>query len=524
MSATNGNGLADRLPPHNLDAERGALGSMLLDNETVPTVLAIVKADDFYRDAHQVIFRAIHELHDAGKPVDIITLVDELIRRDQFHAIGGDETMSTILSAVPHAANAKYYAGIVREKADSRALIEASDATLRDVYSLRFTAEELQERATGRIAEIDVAGETICREGRLAVTRAADVVATAIEWLWYQRIPLGKVSMITGDPGLGKSFVTMALAACVSRGGAWPDNPRERIPAGSVILFSAEDTPEDTIRPRLEAAGADLEKVYIVNFVVERDRREAEFSLKRHVQTLTRLILELADVRLVIIDPITAYLDGADENSSAEIRTILQPLIRLARDRNIALVMINHLNKSGGVKALYRASGSVAFVAVSRLVWFICKDPENPHRRLFLWAKGNLAPEIGGLAFQIVDQALQWEREPVKTTIEEALKVDETKGKAGRPAGSLAFAMQWVKAQLQPGPAVYSQLEDEAFDAGITRATLFRACKKLETVLGTKDAVKVIQLPAHLVDEVVPDFGPLPPPPSKGWRNEKPMF
>ncbi len=174
--------LIDRLPPQNIEAEQGVLGSILLDNDVLHDVVGLITVEDFYRNSHQVIFRAIRDLYDLGKAIDAITLADDLIRRDQLQAIGGDEVISQILNSVPHAANAKYYAGIVREKSVSRLLIDSATEILRDGYSNSFTAEQLLESAERKIfdiAEDQTKGDTV--EIRDVVTLAMDRIAARTE-------------------------------------------------------------------------------------------------------------------------------------------------------------------------------------------------------------------------------------------------------------------------------------------------------------------------------------------------------
>jgi hypothetical protein len=127
----------DKIPPQNLEAERSVLGSILLEPATLPEIIAILGSGDFYRDAHQVIFEAMVELHERGIPADSVSVPDELIRRDQFAKIGGDETLKEIVESVPHAANAKFYAGIVREKSIARQVVEAASLMLPDRLCLR---------------------------------------------------------------------------------------------------------------------------------------------------------------------------------------------------------------------------------------------------------------------------------------------------------------------------------------------------------------------------------------------------
>lgn len=151
--------LLDRLPPQNLEAEEGVLGSILLDNEVIHDVVSKLKVEDFYRDTHQTIYRAMRDLYDLGKPIDGLTLSDELVKRGELESVGGDEALSEIVESVPHAANARYYADIVRQKAISRRLIECANEILRDGYSNTFTAEALLEKAEQKVFEI--AGDQI---------------------------------------------------------------------------------------------------------------------------------------------------------------------------------------------------------------------------------------------------------------------------------------------------------------------------------------------------------------------------
>ena len=139
------------------------LGGILLDNEVLHDVVGFLNVEDFYRDAHQVIYRAIRDLYDLGKAVDAVTLADELTRRDQYKQIGGDEMLLEIANSVPHAANAKYHAEIVRQKSISRQLIQSATEIIRDGYSNLFTAQQLLETAEQKIftiAEDQIKGET----------------------------------------------------------------------------------------------------------------------------------------------------------------------------------------------------------------------------------------------------------------------------------------------------------------------------------------------------------------------------
>jgi replicative DNA helicase len=174
--------LGDRLPPQNIEAEQGVLGSILLENDVLHDVVPVLKVEDFYRDTHQVIYQVICDLYDLGKPIDALTLAEELIRRDQYRAIGGDDTLAEILHGVPHAANARYYADIVHQKSIQRQLIEAANEILREGYSNTFTAEDLLQAAERRIfniAEDQTQGDTFELSG--VVEKAMERIALRTE-------------------------------------------------------------------------------------------------------------------------------------------------------------------------------------------------------------------------------------------------------------------------------------------------------------------------------------------------------
>lgn len=171
-------GPTDRLPPQNLEAEQGVLGSVLLDNEMLHEVVPLLKMEDFYRDSHQTLYRTIRELYDLGQAVDSITLAEELTRRGEYERVGGDETLAQILASVPHAANGRYYAQIVKQKAVTRELIQAANEILREGYTNSHTSDELlemAERLVFSIAEDQSSGETV--ELKDVVTRAMDRIA-----------------------------------------------------------------------------------------------------------------------------------------------------------------------------------------------------------------------------------------------------------------------------------------------------------------------------------------------------------
>jgi hypothetical protein len=263
----------------------------------------------------------------------------------------------------------------------------------------------------------------------LDMCAAAKVAAQPVEWLWPQRIAIGKLALIAGVPGLGKSQVAAYLAACVTNNRPLPCGEGQA-PQGSVIILSAEDDAADTIRPRLDAAGADPRIVFIGTSVRRNDgggRRG--FNLQADLTLLESRIRELEDVKLIVIDPISSYLGRVDSHKNAEVRSVLEPLAALAARERVAVVAITHFSKGTALRAMDRVAGSIAFVAAARSAFMIARDPADPDRRLLITLKSNVAEDAGGLAFRvrgamtgnIATSMIEWEEARVAGSADEIL-------------------------------------------------------------------------------------------------------
>lgn len=323
--------------------------------------------------------------------------------------------------------------------------------------------------------------------GEIAYRRMSDIKAQPIRWLWPGVIARGKVSMIAGHPGLGKSQLALGIAATVSSGGRWPvDGACSEV--GSVLLLSAEDDAADTIRPRLEATNADLLRCYTLDAVRERkpDGKDVQrgFNLKTDLARLEALLVELGDVALIVIDPITAYLGGADSHKNAEIQALLAPLGELAARYGVAVVCVTHLNKGMNTEAIMRVTGSVGFVAVARAAYIVVRDVNDGTRRLFLPLKNNISGDQAGLAFTV--EALQlpseietsrvvWEDEPVHVNVDEAMASPDMNDERS----ATDDAIDWLRDILSVGSMKASAIFQQAGGAGFSEKVVRRAKKKL---------------------------------------------
>lgn len=350
------------------------------------------------------------------------------------------------------------------------------------------TADHVRELLDGsrRLAgHRKVNGE--CRQPFLRSRCIDRIEAKPMDWIWKGRIARGKVTWIAGHPGLGKSQASLSFAAVVSTGGTWPVD-RTRCEPGNVVLLSAEDDPADTIRPRLEAAGADLKRCHVLETVCDYDHDGAQYSRAFSLQTdlthLGALLSELGDVALVIIDPVSAYLGDTDSHKNAEVRALFAPLAELATKFDVAVLCIDHLSKSRNAEALMRVNGSVAFVATARAAWLVTRDPDQKERRLFLPLKNNFGNDQSGLAFGLEQYRLPsgietcrvvWEAEAVTVTADEALAPAEDPDERS----TLEEAKEFLRGLLADAPIPAKRVYAEGRGAGYSERTIRRAQQAL---------------------------------------------
>jgi len=311
-------------------------------------------------------------------------------------------------------------------------------------------------------------------------TTFSDIEPQDVDWLWYERIAIGKVTVIAGDPGLGKSLMTAALAAHISTGSAWPVD-HATCPVGDVLIMSAEDDPDDTIRPRLDAAGADVAHVHYIGLVNDFQQDgtayQRGFDLDNDLDLISRLVKEHPNTRLVIIDPVSAYLGRTDSHNNAQMRGLLAPLSAFATENGIAIVCVTHLNKGSGTNAMHRITGSLALVAAARASYLVTKDTDDPKRRLMLPMKNNLGDDQHGFAYSIAvaDNGapyILWEEGPVEVSADDALNnVEETE----EDTTALGEAKEWILAQLESGAVPSEEMLSKAKKDGIAIKTLRRA-------------------------------------------------
>lgn len=317
---------------------------------------------------------------------------------------------------------------------------------------------------------------------RTSVRAAGKFGASYTRWLWFPRVPIGKLSLIAGLPDDGKSLIGIDLAARVSSGRPMPLAAIGKLPQCGVWIHSSEDDPGDTIAPRLEAAGADLDRVMLTT--------DGDISLPEDLDAVEELVITY-ELRLIVIDPIESIISPElDAHSSKDVRTALNPLVALATRHGVAVVGIRHFNKDiRTTNAKVRGTGSLAYTALARSELMVGRHPDDEVVRVMAGIKNNIAPRFGAITFEI---------EPVATSV--VLLNDEFAAfnPPGQPGDKVLFPrIKWggvseVKASdILRGQASEGKLEGRASKSRDAERLILAALGERD---GSRVAGEVIEL------------------------------
>ena len=350
--------------------------------------------------------------------------------------------------------------------------------------------------------------------GAVELLHAADLKPEAIRWIWPGWLARGKLHVLAGAPGTGKTTLALDLAACVTSGRALPSGWRPKL--GAVIVWSGEDDPADTIVPRLLAAGADLARVRIVGEVLQ-DGQRCAFDPARDVQKLAAACAGIDNIALLIVDPLVSAVSG-DSHKNAEVRRGLAPLVELAARLDAALLGVTHFSKgTQGRDPLERVSGSLAFGALARVVLgTIREQTENPtaaRSMIVARAKSNIGPDGDGFryAFEQVElpkhlgvtaSRIAWGAALSGTA--SSLLSEPDKPKVAHP--DAADAGSFLRELLADEPLTTKDVKRAADDAGYSWRTVQRAMQKAG-VISKRQGVRLPALwsiPGHTIAPVAP--------------------
>jgi hypothetical protein len=418
-----------------------------------------------------------------------------------FLARAGDHPaiVRTIMTAIAKAAHSDRWQELARTAEDAA----KEHCAGRRAYGYPTLAETFGEDIARKVAEwldYDCRGETHDEQetasplATLTSARASTVAMRAIQWIWPGRFAVGKLGLLVGLPDEGKGQILCYVAATITNGDEWPCG-EGRAPKGRVILLTAEDDIADTVNPRLLAAGANLDEIEIIRMVHEKGR-DRMFNLVSDLDLLRRKVIEVGNVRMVLIDPVSAYLGvkKMDSFRTTDVRAVLGPVVGLATEMQVGFLGVMHFNKKVDVtNALLRISDSMAFGATSRHAYAVIDDPENK-RKLLVKAKNNLAPRNQkALAYdfgtrnvgsdpetkeEIWAPYVLWHPHPVDVTATEAMRAaNESKSPAARDD-----AKNFLENFLADGPKLKTEIEEAADANCISERTLRRAKSDLGIV------------------------------------------
>lgn len=301
----------------------------------------------------------------------------------------------------------------------------------------------------------------------LKLIHMEDVVSKEVEWLWYPYIPYGKITIIEGDPGEGKTTLVLMLAAALSKGLPLPCDDDKAYEPIHIIYQTAEDGIEDTIKPRLEKAGADCSMIRVI------DETDKELSMTD--DRLEQAIIETG-ARLIILDPIQAYIGATvDMHRANEIRPVLKHLGIIAEKHNCAIILIGHMNKASGSKSTYRGLGSIDIQATARSFLLVARLRDKPNIRIMAHDKSSLATAGDAIGFEMTEDNGMVCIGPYDITIDELLSGNEGRGKK-----KLDIAENFIKEYFGSNKVIPSnEIMMEAAKRSIKRNTLLSAKKKL---------------------------------------------
>ena len=314
--------------------------------------------------------------------------------------------------------------------------------------------------------------------GKAIMVCLADIAPEPVSYLWHPYIPVGKLTLMEGDPGGGKTWLALAIAAATTTGCRFPTEdgkPGQWREAASVIYISAEDGLADTLRPRLDAVGADVSKVFAITGAVDDEGKSVQWTMEKITELEVAIIQTSA--KLIIIDPVQAFLGAAvDMHRANEVRPKLAAIAALAERQRCAVVIIRHLAKAGAAKAIYRGMGSIDFTAAARSVLLVGPDSQNKEHRALVHIKSSLALAGPAQRYELTSEGFRWAGIS-NLTAADVLGMESTK----EDRSALEDAVEWLRDFLADGPKEFPVIDKAARRQDIKSRTLKRAKDELRT-------------------------------------------
>lgn len=320
----------------------------------------------------------------------------------------------------------------------------------------------------------------------LEIVRASDIEPKEVKWLWYPYIPFGKVTLLQGDPGDGKSKFMLSLAALLSKGEALPFADEEEREPITIIYQTTEDDADDTVVPRFNSAGGNGDNLIFI----KEDMKSLSFGDNR-----IREAIEKYNAKLLILDPMSSYIgESCSMNNANETRAEFNHLIAVAKETGCAIVIIAHMNKMKDSNPLYRTNGSIDIAGAARSILAIIRtaNKEAPAERYLVQVKSNLAPTGSAILFEVAESGVNFVSE-MEMTAEEAFS--SLAPKMGRPNETELRAKDFILEMLQDGEMLANDCEAKLEEAGFKKSTIKKAKKKAGVVSHKKGFLWYWSLP-----------------------------
>ena len=321
---------------------------------------------------------------------------------------------------------------------------------------------------------------------KLEITKASEVQVKSVEWLWYPYIPFGKVTLLQGDPGDGKSKLMLSIAALLSKGEPLPFTETEETEPMTIIYQTTEDDADDTVVPRFNSAGGNGENLIFI----KEDEKSLSFGDNRIAEAIERY-----HAKLLILDPMSSYIgENCSMNNANETRAEFNHLIAVAKNTGCAIVIIAHMNKMRDTNPLYRTNGSIDIAGAARSILAITRTPnkEAPAERYMVQVKSNLAPTGSAILFEVAEKGVDFISE-MEMTAEEAFQ--SLAPKMGRPNDKEIKAKEFLLEMLKDGEMLSSDCEERLEAAGFKKSTIKKAKKKAGVISKKKGFLWYWSLP-----------------------------
>lgn len=465
--------------------EESVVGGILVHPAKHDDVRALLRPADFSHPALRAIFEAMGELASSSKPIDSLTVVEQmraLETFDKLRAFNGTEYLTELMAKVVTVENIGYHARMVRDASTGRQALDLLSQAQRALLGGEHGAD-VAEVFGQRLAQLATRAEP----QPAPVTAAASIPIERVEWIWGHRIASGMINVLDGDPGLGKSTITTDLAARLTRGEALPGDVAASPPAG-VVFVSFEEHPACVMVPRLMAAKADLSRVFIW------DLAQRPFDLVNSLAEL-EAVIAANSVRLVVIDPLMAALPSElNAHRDQDVRSVLAPVAGLAERTGAAILLVRHLNKNTAGGAVYRGGGSIGIIGAARVGLVLASDPDTEDddaARVLAVSKSNVSRLAAPLRLRLVaapSPAPGVEVARVEWGGTATISADELVAPR-EEHGAMARAVELLRNVMKDGPVLASEAHAALEANGVSQRTEARAKEKLG-IVAKREGVK----------------------------------